>query len=74
MGFFLLTTDEMKILCYLLNWAYYRPVQGQFVPENIDASLCTHIIYAFANLDSSELVIRSSDPWIDLEHGNIFLH
>jgi len=30
------------------SWAQYRPDGGKFLPENLDASLCTHIIYAFA--------------------------
>jgi chitinase len=38
------------------SWAQYRPDGGKFVPENLDASLCTHIIYAFAVLKDSKLV------------------
>jgi GH18 family chitinase len=37
------------------SWAQYRPDAGKFVPENLDASLCTHIIYAFAVLKDSKL-------------------
>ena len=37
------------------SWAQYRPDGGKFVPENLDASLCTHIIYAFAVLKDSKL-------------------
>jgi GH18 family chitinase len=38
------------------SWAQYRPDGGKFLPENLDASLCTHIIYAFAVLNDSKLV------------------
>ncbi|KAK3088448.1 hypothetical protein FSP39_019336 [Pinctada imbricata] len=37
-------------VCYYTNWSQYRPGHGRFVPENVDASLCTHIIYAFGKL------------------------
>ena len=34
-------------VCYYTNWAQYRTAPENFVPENIDVSLCTHINYAF---------------------------
>ena len=40
----------------VFSWAQYRPDGGKFLPENLDASLCTHIIYAFAVLNNSKLV------------------
>ncbi|XP_012938466.1 chitotriosidase-1, partial [Aplysia californica] len=41
-----------RVVCYYTNWAQYRPGIGQYFPENINASHCTHIVYAFAKLDS----------------------
>jgi chitinase len=38
------------------SWAQYRPDGGKFLPENLDASLCTHISYAFAVLNDSKIV------------------
>ena len=38
-------------VCYHTNWSQYRPGIGKFFPENIDADLCTHLVYAFAKID-----------------------
>ena len=47
--------DNYKRVCYYTNWAQYRHGKGKFVPENIDGSLCTHIIYAYAKLQRYSL-------------------
>jgi GH18 family chitinase len=41
------------VVCYALDgWAtWYRPSNGEFLVENIDPMLFTHIIYAFVSLD-----------------------
>ncbi|XP_076441133.1 acidic mammalian chitinase-like [Babylonia areolata] len=44
-----------KIVCYHTNWSQYRPGAGKFFPENIDPSLCTHIVYAFAKMTGNHL-------------------
>ncbi|KAL8178993.1 UNVERIFIED_CONTAM: hypothetical protein K2H54_058305, partial [Gekko kuhli] len=44
-----------KLVCYFTNWSQYRQHGGRFVPETIDANLCTHIIYAFANVSSDQI-------------------
>ncbi|XP_012940863.1 chitotriosidase-1 [Aplysia californica] len=41
-------SEKKQLVCYYTNWAQYRPDQGAFFPEDIDADLCTHIHYAFA--------------------------
>ena len=51
------------------NWAWYRPGVGQFKPENIDPSTCTHVVYGFAILDKTNFVIASKDPWADVENS-----
>ena len=43
--------SDYKVVCYFTNWAWYRPGQGKYKPENIDSDLCTHIVYGFAVLD-----------------------
>lgn len=54
-----------KVICYFTNWAWYRQGDGKYLPSDIDASLCTHINYGFAVLDSGTLTIKSHDSWAD---------
>lgn len=57
-----------NVICFFSNWAWYRPNEGKVFPEDIDTSLCTHIIYSFALLDNESLLIKSSDNWTDIEN------
>lgn len=45
----------MKIVCYYTNWSQYRVKIGKFLPEDIPADLCTHIIFAFGWLKKGKL-------------------
>lgn len=38
------------------------------MPEDIDANLCTHLIYGFAVLDSKSLTIKTHDSWTDIDN------
>ena len=42
---------------------FFRTGMGAFAIEDIDSSLCTHGMYAFALIDSNTLEIMSYDPW-----------
>jgi chitinase len=55
-----------KVLCYFSNWAGMRDGDGKFVPENIPAEKCTHVVYAFAKLDENELSPAPSGPLADI--------
>lgn len=44
-----------KIVCYYTNWSQYRVKIGKFVPEDIPADLCTHVIFAFGWLKKGKL-------------------
>lgn len=45
-------------MCFFTNWSQYRRADGKFLPENVDPSLCTHIIFSFA-----KLVIDKIEPY-----------
>ncbi|XP_038675592.1 acidic mammalian chitinase-like isoform X1 [Scyliorhinus canicula] len=47
--------SSCQLVCYYTNWSQYRPEGSKFFPENVDPCLCTHLIYAFANMTNHEL-------------------
>lgn len=51
------------MVCYVGTWAMYRPGDGKFQMEDIDPSLCTHVMYGFTKLENN--VITVFDPWGD---------
>ncbi len=61
--------EEYKVVCYFTNWAWYRPGLGKYQPDDIDAGLCTHIVYGFAVLDPSNLVLKPHDAWADIDNS-----
>lgn len=57
-----LSVSSYKLICYFTSWAQYRQGQGRFVAEAIDPHLCSHIIYAFANVKDGQL---AAEEWND---------
>ncbi|KAF2895979.1 hypothetical protein ILUMI_10196 [Ignelater luminosus] len=57
-----------KVVCYYGSWAAYRPGNGRFEVEDIDPTLCTHLIYAFVGLNPNGS-IRIIDPNLDINKG-----
>ena len=62
-------SGDYKIVCYFTNWAWYRPGIGKYRAEDVDPSLCTHIVYGFAVLDQSSLQIKPHDTWADIDNS-----
>ncbi|KAK3593300.1 hypothetical protein CHS0354_031359 [Potamilus streckersoni] len=53
---------KYRLVCYYTNWSQYRPNIGKFLPENIPPQLCTHVIFAFADVVDNRLApLESSD-------------
>ena len=57
------------VVCYVEGLSAYNSGNGQFLVENIDPMLCTHIIYAFAVLDNITHSIQSQDSELDTEEN-----
>ena len=53
-----------KFVCYYPNWAYWRTGDGKFKVANIDPFLCTHVVYSFAVLDTSNFGLKAHDSWL----------
>ena len=52
----LFSVQSFHRVCYYTNWAQYRHSKGHFVPEDVDPYMCTHYIYAFANMEGNALI------------------
>ena len=58
------------VVCYVAEWAHWRQGLGHFTVDNIDPALCTHLVYAFANLNINRNAIESMSPEYDLDEYN----
>jgi chitinase len=56
--------NSFKVICYMTNWAQYRPNATKYTPSHIDPHLCTHLIYAFAAINVSNHEIKAFE-WND---------
>ncbi|KAA0187160.1 hypothetical protein HAZT_HAZT007367, partial [Hyalella azteca] len=59
-------TNDGVVVCYHGTWSTYREDDGQFNIEDINPSLCTHAVYAFASMDNETYEMVSADPWLDI--------
>ena len=53
-----------KFVCYMTNWAQYRPEDTKFTPKDIEPDLCTHLVYAFAAINTTSFEIKAFE-WND---------
>ncbi|XP_068203061.1 oviduct-specific glycoprotein-like isoform X2 [Palaemon carinicauda] len=58
------------VVCYYSSWAHYRKGLARYTVEDIPVELCTHLIYAFATLDSKTYLAKPFDPWLDVDLKN----
>ena len=56
-----------RVFCYYTNWSNRRPGMGQFTPEDIDHSMCSHIFFAFATIKDNKIA-----PSEDSDVGDAF--
>ena len=54
-------TTNARIVCYFTRWSMKRSGAGKFKPEFLDPNLCTHVVYAFAELKDNQIVEETSD-------------
>ncbi|XP_064085407.1 probable endochitinase, partial [Macrobrachium nipponense] len=58
------------VVCYYSSWAHYRKGLAKYTVEDIPVDLCTHLIYAFATLDSKTYLAKPFDTWLDVDLKN----
>lgn len=64
------SSARYKLVCYYTNWSWYRPGLGKYTPEDIDPTLCTHIVYGFAVLGNDGLM-AAHDSWADYDNRKL---
>jgi chitinase len=58
---------DKKVVCHYLNRVHWRTGEGKYNVEDIDPSLCSHIVYAFAVLDTANMGRKAHDTYLDLD-------
>lgn len=62
-----LDSDGIKVICTYASWSSYKGIN----PDSFDASLCTHVHYAFAGIwDSGDM--RVNDDNLDVNQGTVY--
>ncbi|CAF3103620.1 unnamed protein product [Rotaria sp. Silwood2] len=72
--FYPVSTIEKFIILYDLFYskAYKRPGGGSMTPEDIDPCLCTHIIYAFSEMENNQLIPTEKHDLKDNNQAGFF--
>lgn len=51
----------------------YRQGNGKFTVEDIDPTLCSHLIYTFVGIDDSDGSIKILDEYNEVTNGTVVL-
>ncbi len=66
---FQIENSDLRVVCYYTNWSLYREAMPTLYPDHIDPLLCTHIHYAFADINPLTLAITPTEEhdihWTD---------
>lgn len=62
--------ENKKVVCYYTFWSHTRKAPYGLTPDRIDPFLCSHIIYAFADIGDRNNII-SSDPVYDFDERKL---
>lgn len=54
-------TANPKTVCYYESWVHWRHGDGHMEPDEIDTSLCTHIVYTYFGIEASSHELK----WLD---------
>jgi len=44
-------------VCYYTNWSQHRGGNAKYLPGDIDPCLCTHLVFAYANISEDNTLI-----------------
>lgn len=65
------TASRLKSFCYFTNWSNkLQNGDARYQIQDIDVSLCTHIIYAFADISTENLRLIRSET--DDDNGSLY--
>ena len=62
---------DYRRVCYVNNWAQYRPPPANFIPSQTDPSLCSHILFSYAVIDSENRI--QPYEWNDDMPGGLYV-
>lgn len=66
---FLGQSEDIKVVCYYQDWSVYYKTKYTFTPKNIDAKLCTHLIYAFARFANDSISLEPFDSYQAIDNS-----
>jgi hypothetical protein len=58
------------VVCYVAWWAHRKQGLGKFTVDNVDPTLCTHLVFAFAFLNMTSNASESTEPAYGLRENN----